>query len=423
MLVGAGLLFLLAEGWAWLRDEEGMGLGDAKLLAMVGAFLGWKGVLITLFLACLAGSLVGVALLITARGGAKTRLPFGAFLALGAAVTLFGGTALARSLPATAVSDERRRPWLGLRREIAILFPVALLVLTGLAIFALLSYRGAIARLTAERHAEAERVARAAAVALRGAPSPRPETLRALAPQALGIALLDERGVPVAQAGEIAPYALPAELAAAGSAAAGPDDLLVGAVAGFAPLAPSGLRRWVRVDLPAPGLAAQARALRLLTPLVVGVSLAVCVLVLLFLRHAFAPYDTLLARARQAGALDADGEDEITSLVTTFERALAALGRRGGAEDDIAALERALAPSLESGLLLLDREGRVVALNPAGAGLLELAPPPPGTPLATALAAQPALASLLRRRGRRGPGPQPARSARSPPAPAGAPSA
>ena len=93
VLVGAGLLFLIAEGWAWMRQEEGMGLGDAKLLAMVGAFLGWKGVLITLFLACLTGSLVGIALLVTARGGAKTRLPFGAFLALGAAATLFWGTA------------------------------------------------------------------------------------------------------------------------------------------------------------------------------------------------------------------------------------------------------------------------------------------------------------------------------------------
>ncbi len=93
VLVGAGVLFLIAEAWAWLRREEGMGLGDAKLLAMIGAFLGWKGVLITLFLACLAGSLFGLALVVTARGSVKTRLPFGAFLALGAAAALFCGTA------------------------------------------------------------------------------------------------------------------------------------------------------------------------------------------------------------------------------------------------------------------------------------------------------------------------------------------
>ncbi|HZI64840.1 MAG TPA: PAS domain-containing protein, partial [Thermoanaerobaculia bacterium] len=289
-----------------------------------------------------------------------------------------------------------RRPGLGLRREVALLFPIALLVLAGLAIFALLSYRQAVERLGEERRIEAARLARGVAGALRGAPAPRPETLRALVPQALGVAVLDEQGLPVAQVGEIAPYALPGALAAGGgSPAAGPDELLGSAVAGFAPLATTGRRRWVRVDLPAATLAAQGRAVRLLTPLVFSVSLAVCVLVLLFLRHAFAPYDTLLERAKQAGELGGDGEDEITSLVSTFERALAALGHRGRAEDDIAALERALAPSLESGLLLLDRDGRVLALNPVGAALLGLAPPPAGTPLATALAAQPALAGLV----------------------------
>ncbi|HET9766938.1 MAG TPA: ATP-binding protein, partial [Thermoanaerobaculia bacterium] len=68
----------------------------------------------------------------------------------------------------------------------------------------------------------------------------------------------------------------------------------------------------------------------------------------------------------------------------------------GGAErdDDLEVLERTLTRSLESGLLLLDREGRVLALNPAGAALLG-PPPPPRTPLAEMLAAQPELLALL----------------------------
>lgn len=94
LLGGAGLLFLVAEAWLALRGEEGMGLGDAKMLGMIGAFLGWKGALLTLVLACFSGLLVALALL--ARRGAswKLRLPFGVFLALGGAAALFLGPGL-----------------------------------------------------------------------------------------------------------------------------------------------------------------------------------------------------------------------------------------------------------------------------------------------------------------------------------------
>ena len=91
MLAGAGLLFLIAEAWLWLRGEEGMGLGDAKLLAMVGAFLGWQGALLALLVGVLSGAAVGVAMLVARRRGWRSRLPFGAFLALGALVALFTG--------------------------------------------------------------------------------------------------------------------------------------------------------------------------------------------------------------------------------------------------------------------------------------------------------------------------------------------
>lgn len=89
--IGAGLLILLINFWYWLRDEEGMGMGDVNMLAMVGAFLGWQGVLVTFALATVAGALCGIALLATRRLELRGRLPFGLFLALGALAALFFG--------------------------------------------------------------------------------------------------------------------------------------------------------------------------------------------------------------------------------------------------------------------------------------------------------------------------------------------
>lgn len=94
LLGGAGILFLIAELWLWLRSEEGMGLGDAKLMAMVGAFLGWQGALIALFFGILGGGALGIAMLAAGRRGGKARLPFGSFLALGALAALFTGNGL-----------------------------------------------------------------------------------------------------------------------------------------------------------------------------------------------------------------------------------------------------------------------------------------------------------------------------------------
>jgi leader peptidase (prepilin peptidase)/N-methyltransferase len=68
-----------------------MGGGDVKMLAMVGAFLGWKPVVLTLVLSSLIGSLVGVAVIALRRGGLKYALPFGTFIAIAAlAASLFG---------------------------------------------------------------------------------------------------------------------------------------------------------------------------------------------------------------------------------------------------------------------------------------------------------------------------------------------
>jgi leader peptidase (prepilin peptidase) / N-methyltransferase len=74
-----------------IAKREGMGGGDIKLLAMIGAFIGWKGVLFTIFVASLTGTLAGMALILRRREGMKLAVPFGPFLAVGAIAYLFIG--------------------------------------------------------------------------------------------------------------------------------------------------------------------------------------------------------------------------------------------------------------------------------------------------------------------------------------------
>jgi leader peptidase (prepilin peptidase)/N-methyltransferase len=93
-VLGGGALWLLAQAWVILRHEEGMGLGDVKMLAMVGAFLGWQGVIVTVFLGSLAGAVLGLSLIAAGRLDLGSRLPFGVFLAGGALASLFAGPAL-----------------------------------------------------------------------------------------------------------------------------------------------------------------------------------------------------------------------------------------------------------------------------------------------------------------------------------------
>ena len=91
IVIGGGLPWALAEIYVRVRGVEGLGFGDVKMLAMIGAVLGWPLMLLTLLLASLAGTLVGVALLASGRGGRHLRLPFGTFLAVAAvAAGLYG---------------------------------------------------------------------------------------------------------------------------------------------------------------------------------------------------------------------------------------------------------------------------------------------------------------------------------------------
>ncbi|NWG00614.1 MAG: prepilin peptidase [Thermoanaerobaculaceae bacterium] len=92
-VVGAAVPLAVMWVYRLVRGVEGMGLGDVKLLAMIGAFLGWRGVLLSLCFGACAGAVVGVALMATGRGRADTELPFGTFLAGAAALVLFFGEA------------------------------------------------------------------------------------------------------------------------------------------------------------------------------------------------------------------------------------------------------------------------------------------------------------------------------------------
>jgi leader peptidase (prepilin peptidase)/N-methyltransferase len=89
--VGFGMLWLIAIAGEWMFKQEAMGGGDIKMMAMVGAFLGWQGTLLTVFLGALIGSLIFVPLSLAGR---KQLVPFGIFLAIGAAATYLVGPAI-----------------------------------------------------------------------------------------------------------------------------------------------------------------------------------------------------------------------------------------------------------------------------------------------------------------------------------------
>lgn len=122
--LGAGLLLAIWAGWYLLRKEEGMGLGDVKMLAMIGAFLGWKAMLVTFFFAILSGAVIGVGMVLLGRGRdlpaepdgeppgseedtnnrevtnepvpwSQAKLPFGVFLAVSALISQFIGDSIA----------------------------------------------------------------------------------------------------------------------------------------------------------------------------------------------------------------------------------------------------------------------------------------------------------------------------------------
>jgi leader peptidase (prepilin peptidase)/N-methyltransferase len=90
--VASGLLWLVAEGYFRARGRDGMGLGDVKMMAMAGAFLGLQRALLTILLGSLLGSVIGIAVIAIARKGRDFELPFGTFLGAGAILVMFFGS-------------------------------------------------------------------------------------------------------------------------------------------------------------------------------------------------------------------------------------------------------------------------------------------------------------------------------------------
>lgn len=88
-LAGGGSLYLIAVTATAVLKREAMGMGDVKLLAMIGAFIGWQGALFTIFTSSLLGTIAGVILILLRKADIKGKIPFGPYLAMGSVVSLF----------------------------------------------------------------------------------------------------------------------------------------------------------------------------------------------------------------------------------------------------------------------------------------------------------------------------------------------
>lgn len=287
---------------------------------------------------------------------------------------------------------------LGLRREVLFFLPTAIFLLVVIASFDLLVYRNAVRDIQAERLAEATSLAAKTAALLAAGSVSSGERLERLAPGATAVAVRGRDGRIVSRSGtpmDIDLTLLSGSPHPVRPAAYGPQETAAPVISAVAPFERDGRPLYLQLDFGAERLAAHVNTLGRILLLNAAVLGSLTLLVLLFLRHLLAPYDSLLERARRLGGAAEIG-DETEFLVKTFERALEALGRRdddGG--DDIAVIERTLAPSLESGFLLLDPHGTVLSLNETGATLLGIEQPPPGTSLESLLPGEEEFTTLI----------------------------
>ncbi len=91
VVAGGGVLWLVGEAYYRYSGQEGMGGGDVKMLAMIGAFLGWQLMILTLVLSSVLGSVIGLLVIAFKRGGMKYALPYGTFLSIAALVASLVG--------------------------------------------------------------------------------------------------------------------------------------------------------------------------------------------------------------------------------------------------------------------------------------------------------------------------------------------
>jgi leader peptidase (prepilin peptidase)/N-methyltransferase len=90
-VIGGGILLGVGSLYQALRKKQGLGMGDVKMMAMVGAFLGWRMAFLTIFAGSMAGSAIGAYLVLKRGETMQSKLPFGVFLGLGALLALFLG--------------------------------------------------------------------------------------------------------------------------------------------------------------------------------------------------------------------------------------------------------------------------------------------------------------------------------------------
>lgn len=267
---------------------------------------------------------------------------------------------------------------IGRRHEISLLVFCALLLLVMLSGFQLYVLRDTVLRLFDDERSRATVQARQLAKSLVDRPWPTAAELRRLLPAAESVTIYDAASRPVASTG-------------------GELDFTAGAnvITGESELKRDGQRYRVEVRLESPVVLARKRSLAILTWLVISVDLGVLLLMLAFVRRWLRPLDRLLDRARALGG--PDPPDEVSFLMRTFERALEEMSVPP--EDGLRALEGALVRSMQSGVLLIDGGGRVLALNEIGGEILriEAEVPAEGAPLDSLLDMHPSLRELLRR--------------------------
>lgn len=89
LLIGGGVLYAVAAGYYLLTKREGMGGGDIKLLAMIGAFLGWQSLPVVVFGSSMLGAFIGIGAMAKQKKGGRTMIPYGPFLAIAALLYMF----------------------------------------------------------------------------------------------------------------------------------------------------------------------------------------------------------------------------------------------------------------------------------------------------------------------------------------------